>query len=39
MSNDIIKSLAALLMAVCFPSIASAQYFEVGGIVYGITSD
>ncbi len=37
MKHSIIKSLA-VLMAACLPAVASAQYFEVGGIVYGITS-
>ena len=38
MKHYIIKSFA-VLMAACLPAVASAQYFEVGGIVYGITSE
>lgn len=34
-----IKTLAAIIVAAILPSIASAQYFEAGGIVYGITSE
>lgn len=39
MQHHIIKSLAILLAAAFLPAVASAQYFEVGGIVYGITSE
>ena len=38
MKHHLIKSFA-VLMAACLPAVASAQYFEVGGIVYGITSE
>ena len=38
MKHHIIKSLAALLVAASLPAVASAQYFESDGIVYGITS-
>ena len=38
MKHHIIKSLAALLVAASQPAVASAQYFESDGIVYGITS-
>ncbi len=38
MKHSFIKSFA-VLMAACLPAVASAQYFEVGGIVYGITSE
>ena len=38
MKHHIIKSLAALLVAASLPTVASAQYFESDGIVYGITS-
>ena len=37
MQHLIIKSLAAL-MAACLPAVASAQYFEVGGIAYNVLS-
>lgn len=39
MKHHIIKSLAALLVAASLPAVASAQYFESDGIVYGITSE
>ena len=39
MTHHIIKSLAALLAAAFLPAVASAQYFESDGIVYGITSE
>ena len=39
MKHYIIKSLIILLVVACLPFIASAQYFESGGIVYGITSE
>ncbi|MBP5341717.1 MAG: leucine-rich repeat domain-containing protein [Bacteroidales bacterium] len=39
MKHYIIKSLITLLVVACLPFIASAQYFESGGIVYGITSE
>lgn len=39
MKHCIIKSLATLLVAACLPAVASAQYFESDGIVYGITSE
>lgn len=38
MKHHIIKSLAAFLVAASLPTVASAQYFESDGIVYGITS-
>ena len=38
MKHHIIKSLATFLVAACLPTVASAQYFESDGIVYGITS-
>ena len=39
MKHHIIKSLATLLVAASLPVVASAQYFESDGIVYGITSE
>ena len=39
MKHHITKSLFTLLVATCLPAVASAQYFEVGGIVYGTTSE
>ena len=33
------KTLTALLAVLCLPFAASAQYFESGGIAYGITSE
>ena len=39
MKHHIIKSLATLLVAASLPAVASAQYFESDGIVYGITSE
>ena len=39
MKYHIIKSLAILLAAAFLPAVASAQYFESDGIVYGITSE
>ncbi len=39
MKNSIIKSLATLIVAAGFSTAASGQYFEVGGIVYNITSE
>ena len=38
MTYNTIKILAALLLTVCIPSVASAQYFEVGGIAYNVLS-
>ena len=38
MKHRIIQFLAALLVAASLPAVASAQYFESDGIVYGITS-
>ena len=37
MQHHIIKTLA-VLMAACLPAVASAQYFEVGGIAYNVLS-
>ena len=34
-----IKTIIALLAVLCLPFAASAQYFESGGVAYGITSD
>lgn len=38
MTYNTIKILAALLFTACIPSVASAQYFEVGGIAYNVLS-
>lgn len=39
MKTNIIKFLAALLVAASFPVLASAQYFVSGGIAYGVLSE
>ncbi len=39
MQHHILKSLAVLMAAAFLPAVASAQYFESDGIVYGITSE
>ena len=39
MKTNLIKSLAAFLVAACFPILASAQHFEVGGKAYNVLSE
>ncbi len=38
MTHNKIKVLAALLFTACISSVASAQYFEVGGLAYNVLS-